>query len=140
MLRWVKRIAVAAVVLLVALRILGWLIGPLPNRPPMPRIAEPPPRDPLLTGTHAKVIRNTLACSSQADYEALADMAVTMGDPAYRESAQQYVMTGKCRTFSVGQDVQIAGVAVIAELRAIRPKGEADTYWTTEKALRAERD
>lgn len=136
--RWIKRAAWTAVVMFLGFMAIG--IANLPPRTPMPRIAEAPPPDPLLTGTHAKVIRATLGCSRQSDYEALADIAVAMGDLAYMESAQQHVMTGKCRTFNVGQDVQIAGVAVIAELRAIRAKGETGTYWITERALQAELD
>lgn len=138
MLRWVKRVASVFGALFLGFIAIG--IANLPTRAPLPRIPEAPPPDPLLTGTHAKVLHNTVGCLSQADYEALAAIVVTMGAPAYWKSAQQYVMTGKCRTFDAGQDVQIAGVAVIAELRAIRPKGEAGTYWTTEKALYAERD
>jgi hypothetical protein len=136
--RWIKRTAWAAIVLFLGFMAIG--IANLPHRPPMPRIAEAPPPKPLTTGTDAKVIRYTIGCPSQADYEALADIAVTMGAEAYNQNAQQYLVTGRCRAFNAGQDVQIAGVAVIAELRAIRPKGEAGTYWTTEKALYAERD
>lgn len=136
--RWIKRSAFAVVVLFGVFMAIG--IANLPPRTPMPHIAEATQPDPLLTGTRAKVMRATLGCSSQADYEALADIAVTMGDSAYRQSAQQHVMAGKCRTFNAGQDVQIAGVDVIAELRAIRAKGEAGTYWTTEQALQAERN
>lgn len=135
--KWTKRIAGAAVALMAAMIILGSMIGPRPDRTPMPRIAEAPPPKPLITGADAKVRGYTIGCVAQSDYEALADTAVTMGAEAYSRNAQQYLVTGKCRAFNAGDDVQIAGVAVFAELRAIRPKGEAGTYWTTERALRA---
>lgn len=138
--KWAKRIVGAAVVLMAAMIIIGSIVGPVPHRPPMPHIAEAPPPKPLITGTDASVVNYTIGCPSQADYEALADIAVTMGAEAYHRSAQQYLVTGRCRAFNVGQDVQIASVAVFAGLRAIRPKGEAGTYWTTEKALYAERE
>lgn len=133
--KWIRRAAWAGVVMFVGLFLILAEMGR--NLPPRPTIAEAPPPNPLLTGTDAKVISYTIGCAAQSDYEALADTAVTMGAEAHKLKAQQYLSTGRCRAFNAGQDVQIAGVAVVAELRAIRPKGEAGTYWTTERALRA---
>lgn len=134
--RWIKRAVWISVALFLGYMAVG--IANMPKRTPLPRIAEVAPPKPLTTGTYAKVTGYTIACSSQADFEALSDIAVTMGTEADNEHSLRLLMSGRCRAFHVGQDVQIAGVAVIPALRAIRPKGEATSYWTTEKALRAD--
>lgn len=151
--RWIKRIAVTSLALLVGVLALGLALAPDPGRSVeeivaevrAERLAAGEPMDRIdlkraslpLEGRsrEGRIIERAIACKARQDFEDLGQAAIE-NPSRFNLHKLSLLTSGKCLDLHPGQYVHITDVAMVAGLYAVKPTGHSQQYWTDRKWVR----